>query len=266
MNSRNLWHSGLMALILAPALYGVAAAAALEEGGEARIVEIIDGDTVRLADGRRLRLVGIQAPKQPPGKQRSRPRRLADKARAALGVLARGRRVRLGYGGRRLDRHDRVLAHLYLADGANTGAWLQGRLLAAGLARVRSRADNRALIARMLILERQARTKKIGIWGDDDYRVRTVAESHRFIGSFQLVEGRVHAVATVRGRVYLNYGEDWRSDFTVVIGGRVRRRFEAGRIALSSLTGRRIRVRGWIKYYNGPMIEVSHPEQIELLD
>ena len=43
-------------------------------------------------------------------------------------------------------------------------------------------------------------------------------------------------------------------------------RFEAEGIDPLSYGGRRVRVRGWIKSYNGPMIEPSHPEQIEVLE
>ena len=32
------------------------------------------------------------------------------------------------------------------------------------------------------------------------------------------------------------------------------------------MEGKRIRVRGWLRSYNGPVIDVTHPEQIELLD
>jgi hypothetical protein len=34
----------------------------------------------------------------------------------------------------------------------------------------------------------------------------------------------------------------------------------------TSLAGRLLRVRGWLREWNGPMIEATHPEQIELLD
>ena len=86
------------------------------------------------------------------------------------------------------------------------------------------------------------------------------------LGSFQLVEGRVLEAAVVRGRAYLNFGADWREDFTVTLAPKVRRRFEAEGIDPRDYRGTRLRVRGWLKSYNGPMIEVTHPEQIEVLE
>ena len=79
------------------------------------------------------------------------------------------------------------------------------------------------------------------------------------------IEGRVLDAAVVRGRVYLNYGADWRSDFTVTLAPKVRRAFEAEGLDPEAYEGRTLRVRGWLKSFNGPMIEVTHPEQIELL-
>jgi micrococcal nuclease len=34
-------------------------------------------------------------------------------------------------------------------------------------------------------------------------------------------------------------------------------------IDVAAYQGRRIRVRGWVESWNGPMIEITHPEQIE---
>ena len=71
--------------------------------------------------------------------------------------------------------------------------------------------------------------------------------------------------ASVRGRIYLNFGLDWRTDVTVGIGKREGRAFERAGFDLLSLNGKRVRVRGWLRRRNGPMIEATHPEQIEIL-
>ena len=73
-------------------------------------------------------------------------------------------------------------------------------------------------------------------------------------------------VAVVRGRLFLNFGADWRSDFTVTFRSRDRKRLEREGYDYRALAGRRIRVRGWLKSWNGPMIEATHAEQIEVLD
>lgn len=233
----------------------------LADGGRATAVEIVDGDTLLLDDGREVRLVGLQAPKLPLGRPGFEAWPLSDAAKEALDDIAGGQRLRLGYGGRRTDRHGRDLAHLYRDD----GLWLQGALLESGMARVYSFADNRALVAEMLARERAARAARRGIWADPYYAVRTPFEAGDFIDSFQVIEGRVRAVAVVRGRAYLNFGEDWRSDFTVSLAPAVLRRFAREGVDPAGYADRAVRVRGWLKSFNGPMIEATHPEQIEVL-
>jgi hypothetical protein len=95
--------------------------------------------------------------------------------------------------------------------------------------------------------------------------VLTATETPNFIDTFQIVEGRVVSAAVVRRRGYLNFGADWRLDFTVTVAPRDRRLFNRAGLAIESYQGRLVRARGWLKSFNGPMIEATHPEQIELL-
>ena len=230
---------------------------------EARVVEVIDGSTVLLDDGERVRLAGIEPPKHIAGDATSGMELLAETARQTLARLVQGRRVGLAMGGVPRDRYGRLRAHLMRGD---DGTWIQGALLAAGLARVHSLVDDRAAAAEMLVIEHRARAARLGIWSQPRYRVRTADQAAAGLNSFQLVEGRVKAAAVVRGRGYLNFGDNWREDFTVSIGPRDRRRFESEGIAIEDYEGRLVRVRGWVDSYNGPMIEATHPEQIEVLE
>lgn len=234
--------------------------AGLKPGGSAGAIEIVDGDTLVLDNGKQVRLVGLQAPKLPLGRKGFRKWPLADEAKAALARLTLHRRLTLHYGGREVDRHGRLLAHL--AD-AETGRWIQGTMLALGMARVYTFKDNRSVIPAMLALERDARSAKRGIWGHPYYAVRTANEVGRDIGSFQVVEGRVFAVAERKNITFLNFDSNWHEDFTIVVRGRDRRTFRKAGMDLETLQGQRVRVRGWVKSWNGPTIEATHPEQIE---
>jgi len=239
-----------------------APARALPVGERGVVAAIVDGDTLVLESGTEVRLVGIQAPKIPLGRAGFVAWPLGDEARAALGDLVLGRAVALHYGGRQMDRHGRALAHVVRED----GVWVQAMLLGAGFARVYSFPDNRALVANMLDHEAAARRAGRGIWADDFYRIQSPESVARLLNTFQLVEGRVVSAAVVRGRAYLNFGADWRSDFTATVSPRDRRVFDDEGYDLKLLEGRTIRVRGWIKSFNGPMIEVTHPEQVEVFD
>ena len=242
----------------------------LPRQGPFRPIEVIDGDTVLLDNGREVRFVGIQAPKLPLGRKNFRTWPLADEAKAAVEALLAGRRVFLHYGGRREDRHGRLLAHLVLEPSEGEGTlWVQGQLLTAGMARVYSFFDNRSLVAEMLGLEEAARAAGAGIWSHPFYRpldAEALAEAPReHLGRFALVEGRVRSAAVVRGRGYLNFGRDWKRDFTASLAPRYRKAFESEGISIKSYEGLPVRIRGWLKSFNGPMIEITHPEQIEVL-
>lgn len=224
--------------------------------------EVVDGDTVVLDDRRQVRLVGIQAPKLPLGRRNFKTQPLAEEARSALVAMVEGKRVTLSYGGLAVDRHGRALAHVIDPQ----GRFVQREMLLRGLARVYSFEDNRARLDELYAAEREARAAGRGIWAHPFYRIRGPEELGGDIDSFQIVEAVVKAAAARSGRTYLNFGADHRRDFTVSIPSAALRDFRAAGLDPLQLTGRTIRVRGWVEERNGPAIEATHPEQIELLD
>jgi len=149
-----------------------------------------------------------------------------------------------------------------------TRPWLQEELVAKGLARVYSFPDNRACVAELLARETEARAKRLGVWGSPAYRIQEALDVERLgrlTHSYQLVEGTVASVGEGGGRIYLNFAKDWRNDFTISIERKDAAAFTTAGIDLKGLTGKRVRVRGWVEWRNGPMIEATHPEQIEIL-
>ena len=260
----------LVALAFLPPATAPAPAAPADDlaaGERGRVAAVVDGETVRLDGGLAVRLAGLEAPRLALGRRGMRDWPLAGEARAALAALLDGREVALHYDGLRRDRHGRALAHVVRGD----GVWIQRALLDAGMARVHGFADNRALLPEMLAAERAARAAGRGIWAHPFYRLRTAATVDADAYSFQLVEDTVVSATVVRGRVYLNFGADWRSDFTITVAPRDRRAFErawsaAGAATAEALAGRRVRARGWIGRFNGPQLVADHPEQIEILD
>lgn len=237
--------------------------------GETGVVSrIIDGDTVMLDTGLEVRLIGALAPKRPAGVDARHPWPLAGKAERLLAALAHRKPVRLFYGGRKRDRHGRALAHVFVTAAAER-LWLQGALADAGLARIYSHADNRSCLEDLLEREVLARDAGKGLWHDAEYALRKgldVAVLYDNLNSFQIVEGRVHAIGKARGRIYLNFEANWRRDFTVSISRKALARMVRGGFNPSLLQSRQIRVRGWLERRNGPLIAVTHRGQIEVLD
>lgn len=268
------------ALILAAGLAAGGGHRALAAGCEAPpasaraaglVRHVVDGDTLVLAGGEKVRLVGIQAPELAHPHRMIAPEPLAQAARDALATLAAGRPAQLWSGGAAADRHGRSLAHVYVPDDQGRLVWLQEALLAGGFARVYTFADNRACAGALYAAERAARAAQRGVWAHEAYRILGADELGAldraaldpYLGTFVLVTGRVRAAQVVRGRGYLNFGTNWRDDFTIMVPPHDLRRFGEG--ALADYAGRHVRVRGWLKLRNGPMIEATHPEQIEVL-
>jgi len=235
----------------------------LEMIGKAKVVAVVDGDTVRLDNRDQVRLVGTQAPKLPLDRPNFRKWPFADEAKARLESLCLGRAVTLHAGGAERDRHGRVLAHL-----ACEGVWLQGAMIEGGFARVYTFKDNRALAGRMLALEATAREAESGLWADATYRIRraddpTLIEAVDGIPGYLIVQGKVRKVGMAAGRWFLNFGADRTSDFTATIAPDDAQAFAA--VDIAGYADRILRVRGWLEARNGPSIDLTHPEQIEIV-
>ncbi len=227
------------------------------------VTEVVDGAVVRIEGVNvDVRLVSIQAPKLPKGRVGFTPWPLANEAREALADLVLGHNVALHAGTTPRDRNGRILAHVVRSD----GLWVQSELLRLGWARVYTFADNRRFAPDLYASEQSARAAERGIWAESYYAIRSANPGAlaKDIGTFQVVEGRIVSAARVRGRVYLNFGEDYRSDFTATIPPDAASVFRGAGFDPLELEGKVVRVRGYLRDYNGPVIDLTHPEQIDI--
>jgi hypothetical protein len=223
------------------------------------VTAVEDGQTLTLADGRQVRLVNVLAPLD------GEP--LAADAQKQLAGLALDREVRWTYAGRRMDRYGRLLAYVYDAAAADGALSLQAELVAAGLGRVMGQPDTRDGLAALLALENEARQARRGLWSRGAFRIRsTDANLWPALNSFQIVEGTPVKLEHLKDRTYLNFGADYATDFTLTISARDRKLFDAPPWRLEDLIGRRLRIRGWLELRGGPLIEITHPEQIEVVE
>lgn len=162
----------------------------------------------------------------------------------------------------RINRMNHILGHFTCGQ---NDVWIQGTLIAEGHARVRTTPENREQSTAMLELEQQARSKKIGLWGLPYNHPLTPQTAAQHINSFALVEGQVYTTAQNKNSLFLNFTSDWKTDFSIGIPSKLRKDFSKIRIDPASLKGQKIRVRGWIRDYNGPYIELDHVEQLEVV-
>lgn len=240
----------------------------LEPDREVKVTRIIDSETVELEDGETVRLVGALAPHAPGWWKGEKPWKPSVRAKAALERLVAGRSIYLAFSGRERDRHNRFLAHLFVIDELEQ-IWIQGRLVAEGHALAYSLPGSRACVRALQQRETRARRAGSGVWAGSWYAPVAAAQTAKLAKrryEFQIVEGQVVSVGVTRNWTFLNFGEDYETDFTVAIRAGDRKHFTGSDIALDELEGKRLRIRGWIERWNGPVIKATHPEQIELLE
>lgn len=245
------------------------AAPQLVAGERGKAARIVDGDTLFMESGLKVRLAGIQAPKLSLGRDHVKDWPLGYEAKAALIALTKKRRIELRYGGQQRDRYDRALAQVFtLTPDGETDIWVQEDMVRQGLARVYPWPDTDQDTARLYAAEQEARAAGRGIWGLPYYAIRNPDPNPlaQDVDSFQIIEGIITSTANVRGQVYLNFGSDYKTDFTISLTKDGKKAFKKANIDPLALEGARVRVRGWIELQNGPAIFLTDPDRLEVLD
>jgi endonuclease YncB( thermonuclease family) len=228
--------------------------------GDGHVAAILDARTIRLHDGREIRLAGVE----PVTSQKTAANRSA-----ALSAILAGRDVIVRADDDTPDRYGREAAFVFLTSSEIPPAekLVQTELLMQGEALVSASVTDKECAGVLMEAEAAARQAKRGIWADPTVIKNTESPGDILagIGQFTLVEGKALSVRQAGATTYLNFGRNWTRDFAVTISRRMLPVLEAAGIALKSLENRRIRVRGWIEARGGPRIEVLRVGQIEVL-
>lgn len=117
-----------------------------------------DGDTIILADGRRVRYIGINTPEIRHEDQSPEP--FGYQAQAFNKKLVYKQKVRLEFDRQMHDRYQRVLAYIFLPD----GTFVNAKLVAEGYAFLLPFRSNRRYASVLLKLQREAMAAGKGIW------------------------------------------------------------------------------------------------------
>lgn len=212
--------------------------------------EALSGDTIRLDDGRIVRLLGIKAEGQG--------------ARQRLQTFLAQNELIFENGA--MDRYGRIAADAYVEPVGGEKLWLQGAMLQEGLAFVYPPTGTEPHFADLLKLEGKARQVKKGIWNNPVFDDAATDYPKKIgYGHFAFVSGKAVKAERVKNMVYLNFGTNWRYDFTAAIAAHDLRHFRKSGVDPLAYEGKNIRVRGWVKRDFGPMIAVTNPAQIEVL-
>tara|TARA_R110000822_G_scaffold159476_26_gene299581 strand:- start:9090 stop:10049 length:960 start_codon:yes stop_codon:yes gene_type:complete len=216
-----------------------------------RVASVYDGDTLTLSDGRKVRLVGINAAEIGRDGQPDQPfSRLAQKEVSRF--VHQARRIELLLDAQTKDHYGRWLGHLYNEAGEN----LEQYLLQQGLAYHVAIPPNLTLAKCLSKAEQRGRDAQLGVWNDS---IPPVPAGQLNQGGFQRVQGRVTRVQTAKHwRLVLD------NNITVILYSEHQHRFT--KMWFEHLQGQYIEVQGWVYRSKGHWrIKLETPYGIEQL-
>ncbi|MGH8466326.1 MAG: thermonuclease family protein, partial [Pseudomonas sp.] len=157
--------------------------------------QVVDGDTLRLNDGRSVRLIGVNAPEIGRKGRTSEPFAEAARQRLQALVKASGGEVGLVAGVESKDKYGRTLAHIYGRSGDN----FEAQLLSDGLGYRVAVAPNVSLTGCQQQAERAARQNRVGLWRQSP--VMPAGQVRQ--SGFALISGKVMGIERNRGGVWI---------------------------------------------------------------
>ncbi|AWL98856.1 thermonuclease family protein [Bradyrhizobium amphicarpaeae] len=239
----------IVATLLLASHTALATPCQFESQGEGRVAAIVDARSVRLDDGREIRLTGIEP---------------TATTKQALTSLLAGRDVTLRGTDDTPDRYGRQGALVFIGESDTP---VQSMLLAQGDALVSAEISDKDCAAALMASEAAARRQKNGSWADPSAikNAESPDDILAGMGHFVVVEGKILSVRQAGAMTYLNFGRNWTRGFAATISKRTLPAFESAGITLKSLENKRVRVRGWVEGNTGPRIDVRLVGQIELL-
>jgi endonuclease YncB( thermonuclease family) len=240
------------ALFVFQLVTGSGAATAEGADGVAVVSYVVDGDTVILESGRKVRLIGINAPEQETGQNSAE--RYALEARLALSELVENIEVKVITGVEKYDRYGRTLAYLELRDGTD----IQENLIARGYAVVIAYPPNIARVDRYLKVETRARLQNAGIWGSRERFIDLEQADPVISSGFKIVRARITGLKKSSYGLHFKLG----AHLDLSINHGAWKEYWIDQLP-EKLVGRNIETRGWVsKRKSNYGMTVRHPSMI----
>jgi endonuclease YncB( thermonuclease family) len=239
---------------------------------EVQVRHVLDGDSMRLTDGRELRLIGINAPemssrsRHPDSRDTSASLHVAEQplartARTLLANLLEGRRVTVVFEQEHKDRYGRLLGHVLLPDGGEKSA--EEALLRQGLAWLVAIPPNVGWLARLQAAEDEARLARRGVWGEAHYQPRAADTLGSTDTGFRFIQGRIRKLNTSSHAYFLELAPQ----LSLMIPRADWERYFAALGKPQALVGRDVVARGWVSANErGLRLQVQHPAMLTLRD
>lgn len=135
------------------------------ESGTAYVTRVIDGDTIELANGERVRYIGIDTP------ERGQP--FYEVAKRFNAQLVEGKHVELEFDVQQRDKYGRLLAYVYVEHNGKR-VFVNAELIKQGYALAYTVPPNVKYADEFVRLQRTARHQGLGLWSEA--RERTASD------------------------------------------------------------------------------------------
>lgn len=222
----------------------------------AYVAEVVDGDTVRLANGQLLRYLGLNTAESriKTGEEWiERDSIWAKKASEFNIKLTAGKKINIEYDKQKKDTYGRLLGYAFI-----NGEFVNELILREGLAVIDIRAPNFKYLNRLSSAFKQSQDDRSGIWSS--LKKIDAKSSSEHEGDIVIVEDRVldiyqneHIMIILMPYGLKNFIYKGNAGLFSHLG-------------INSLKGRMLRVSGIVnKYKTGYRIVIHHPYQIEVL-
>ncbi len=227
----------------------------------ANVTRIVDGDTVVIDSGEKVRLVGVDTPEVDEAYYEEAKQYMVDN------VL--GEQVELEADVSNRDDFGRLLRYVWL-----DGELINEQLVLSGLAVSKTYEPDTRYQETFDTAQSLAREKSVGLWSGSSGREGLGPETEegaiyyidagRYIGHVKTVEGVIVDSHDAGNIIFLNFHDPYEGYFTVVIYPDDRERFPQSPEIMYYM--KKVRVTGKIIDYKGsPEIVVDDPSQIEIL-
>jgi len=215
---------------------------------------VVDGDTLWLKDGRKVRMLGINAPETAHNSQLAEP--FASKSlRALKQFLKSSQTISLRFERVRKDRYQRLLAHVFTESGMNVQAFLIQRGLAAQIT-IPPNTWHAECYAK---LEKTAISKRLNMWSHPRFMPWEVSDIKPSIHGFYRISGVINAVSNSRSSIWLQLTDQ----FSLRIMRKDLPYFQ--QIDMNDLKNKRVIAKGWLFPYKKKLnMLVRHPRSLEV--
>lgn len=217
------------------------------------VKKIFDGDTIQLEDGRKIRLLGINAPEvRHPGQETEAG---GDLARRWLTDRLKNKKVRLVKDVEETDKYNRVLAHVFTENKEHINL----HLIESGLAAVNLYPPNLLYAEQLAAAGMRAEVAKKGIWRQQEYAPIPVEklgeDGHR---GWLRITGKVAVIRSSRKFVYLEFSPKFQV--------RIEKKWLTLFPEYGNYRGKTLEARGWLhKNRGGWSMLIRHPSALKII-